>query len=173
MPKPIINLDEIRYAPRPPDFAPKGDLANRFEMSTGPVSRLIGGEKLGYNVTVIPPGKAAYPFHAHRFNEEMFFVLEGSGELRLGLEVHPIRSGDFIACPPGGPEAAHQIRNTGGEDLKFLAVSTMLSPELNEYPDSRKFGFYADLPAGGEGEVEYFSFQAREDTSLDYWDGED
>jgi len=170
--KPILNIGEVRFSPRPPDFAPKGDLAKQFDVRIGAVSRLIGGSKLGYNITVVPPGKAAYPFHSHRTNEEMFFVFEGHGEVRFGAETFPIRSGDFISCPPGGPEAAHQIQNTGSEELKYLAVSTMLSPEINEYPDSEKFGVYADLPTGAGNQVEYFSFQGRKDMSLDYWDGE-
>lgn len=102
----------------------------------------------------------------------MFFILEGTGEIRFGTETFPIRIGDFVACPPGGPEVAHQIRNTGAEDLKFLAVSTNLLPEINEYPDSGKFGVYADFPTGTADEVEYLSFQGRESMNLDYWDGE-
>ena len=113
MVKPIINLDQIKYRPRPQDFAPKGDLADEFDLRIGRVANHIGAQKLGYNVTAIPPGKSGYPFHSHRINEEMFFVLQGSGEIRIGPETFPIRSGDFIACPPGGPEAAHQIRNSG------------------------------------------------------------
>jgi len=169
---PILNVDEVRFSPRPPDFAPEGDLANQFDARIGRISGLIGASTLGYNITVIPPGKSAYPFHSHRINEEMFFVLQGSGEVRIGRETHPIRSGDFIACPPGGPEAAHQMRNTGVEELRFLAVSTLHSPEINEYPDSGKFGVYADFPSGADGRMEYFSFQGREGMNLDYWDGE-
>ena len=58
------------------------------------------------------------------------------------------RIGDIIACPPGGPETAHQLINTGEGELKYLAVSTKLSPELCEYPDSGKFGVMADLVPG-------------------------
>jgi uncharacterized cupin superfamily protein len=172
MAKPILNIDEVSLSPRPRDFLPKGDLANRFEARIGRVADRIGARTLGYNITVIPPGKSAYPFHSHRINEEMFFVLHGNGEVRIGAETFPIRSGDFIACPPGGPEAAHQIRNTSTEELRFLAVSTLHSPEINEYPDSGKFGVYADFLSGTDGKVEYFSFQAREAMNLDYWDGE-
>ena len=171
-PKPILNLDDVACSPRPEHFAPKGKLGGQFDASIGPISRLIGAQKLGYSVTAIPPGKAAYPFHAHRFNEEMFFVLQGDGEIRIGRETHSIRTGDFIACPPGGGDTAHQIRNTGTQELRFLAVSTLLSPEINEYPDSGKFGVYADLPSE-DGEIEYFSFQGREKMNLDYWEGEE
>lgn len=172
MPKPILNIDDIKFSPRGTDFAPKGDLADKFDASTGQIANLIGARTLGYNITIVPPNKSAYPFHSHRINEEMFFVLQGSGVVRLGLETFPVRAGDFIACPPGGPEAAHQLRNTGMEELRFLAVSTVRSPEINEYPDSGKFGVYADFPSGTDGQMEYFSFQAREGMNLDYWDGE-
>ena len=170
--KAILNLDEVKLLPRPRDFAPKGDLAKQFEARIGRVADQIGARTLGYNITAISPGDSAYPFHSHRINEEMFFVLEGSGEVRIGPETFPIRRGDFIACPAGGPEAAHQIRNSGAEELKFLAVSTLRSPEINEYPDGGKFGVYADFPSAIDGRMEYFSFQGREGMNLDYWDGE-
>lgn len=170
--KPILNIDQLDFRARSPDFAPQGDLADQFEAHTGRIAERIGARLLGYNITMIPPGKCAYPFHSHRTNEEMFFVLQGNGEVRVGTDTFPIRTGDFIACPPGGPEAAHQIRNTGSENLKFLAVSTLHSPEINHYPDSGKFGVYADFPSSAGGRDEYFSFQGREDMSLDYWDGE-
>ena len=44
--------------------------------------------KLGYNLTVLPPGKAQCPFHSHRGEEEMFLILEGEGELRFGDQRH-------------------------------------------------------------------------------------
>src|SRR3954449_7072410 len=34
----------------------------------------LGAKKLGYNLTAVPPGKRAYPFHSHRAREEMFFI---------------------------------------------------------------------------------------------------
>ena len=119
----------------------------------------------------MPPGKRAFPFHNHRANEEMFFVLSGSGEIRIGSDVHPIRAGDVIACPAGGPETAHQIINTGTEELRYLAVSTKMSPEIAEYPDTGKFGITAQYQAGPDGQPRMFMFVGREDQSLDYWEG--
>src|SRR6476660_1805912 len=125
--KNIVNLEQLEYRP-----IGKG---GKFEAKMGAVGSRIGAQKLGYNVTVLPPGKRAFPFHTHRVNEEMFFVLEGQGELRFGGAWHPIRQGDVIACPAGGPELAHQILNTSQtSELKFLAVSTRMSPDIAEYP---------------------------------------
>jgi uncharacterized cupin superfamily protein len=57
---------------------------------------VIGAEKLGYSVTLIPPQKRAFQFHNHRVNEELFFVLEGDGELRIGSETYPIKAVRFL-----------------------------------------------------------------------------
>ena len=92
----------------------------------------------------------------------MFYVIEGSGEIRIGKEVFPIRAGDIIACPPGGQELAHQIVNTGKSELKYLAVSTMERPEVCEYPDSGKIAILDES-------LRYIN---RQDSQIGYWDGE-
>ncbi len=172
MPKPVINIADIALELRPPLFAPTGEAAERYDARMGFIAPRIGARKLGYNITAVPPGKCAFPAHNHHANEEMFFVLQGSGELRVGEERYPIRVGDVIACPPGGKESAHQILNTGGGELRYLAVSTKLSPELVEYPNSGKFGVLAELPPDADAKPQRFMFVGREGQSLDYWEGE-
>lgn len=172
MSKPIMNIDEVVLEPRPAAMAPTGAAADRFDAKMGFIGPRIGAQKLGYNITAVPPGKAAFPFHNHRVNEEMVFVLDGSGEIRIGGSTYPLRAGDVVALPPGGRDTAHQIVNTGAGELRYLAVSTKLSPELAEYPDSGKFGVLAELPAGADGKPQRFMFVGREGESLNYWEGE-
>ncbi|MDB5237121.1 MAG: Cupin 2 conserved barrel domain protein [Parcubacteria group bacterium] len=121
-----------------------------------------GAQKLGSNITTLPAGKRAFPFHNHRENEELFFILEGEGELRMGTERTAVKKGDFIVCPPGGREVAHQIINTSDSPLQYLAISTKISPEIADYPDTGKFGILTND----------FRYVGREDQSLDYWEGE-
>jgi uncharacterized cupin superfamily protein len=169
MQKPVINITDVELQPRPQAFSPTGETAERFDARMGQIAPLIGARKLGYNITAVSPGKRAFPLHNHRVNEEMFFILEGTGELRFGNETHPVRPGDLIACPPGGPDKAHQIINTGECEMRYLAVSTKLSPEVAEYPDSGKFGVLAEFP---DEPARRFIFVGREGESLDYWEGE-
>ena len=57
---------------------------------------------------------------------------------RWGL--HAVTKHDYIVNLPGGPECAHQLINTGAEDLVYLAISTNAIPEVCGYPDSAKTG---------------------------------
>jgi uncharacterized cupin superfamily protein len=104
MKKPVINLDELEII-----SDEDGPFAGKF----GLIAERIGAQKLGYNLTICPPGKKVCPFHNHHVNEEMFFILEGEGVLRFGEQEYPLRKYDIVACPPGGRAVAHQIVNTG------------------------------------------------------------
>ena len=172
MPKPIMNIADVqlRRIGHRPDAA-DDNVPEKFQAQIGGIGRHIGARKLGYNLTVVQPGYRAWPFHNHRINEEMFFILEGSGEVRIGSETFPIKKGDVIAHPPGGPETAHQIVNTSNAELKYLAISTVETPEICDYPDSRKFAVMA-ADSGPDGQSKLWRFAARESDGLDYWDGE-
>jgi uncharacterized cupin superfamily protein len=173
--RPILNLADIEFRPWGHGVGMPGqktDASPQFAAKLGAIGSKIGAQKLGYNLTVIPPGKRAFPRHSHRVNEEMFFILDGTGEVRIGDRTWPIRQGDVIACPPGGPETAHHIVNTGADEMRFLAVSTMLTPEIADYPDSGKFGVFAIEGVDPDGRPRGTRFVGRRETGLDYWDGE-
>ncbi len=157
--KPIMNIDEVEF----------DDVENngRYTSSRGQISDHIGAKKLGYNLTVLPPGKVQCPFHCHHGEEEMFLVLEGEGELRFGDQRYPIRQYDVIACPQGGSEVAHQIINTGSSTMRYLALSTLSEVDTCEYPDSQKV--LVVTGKRGEGGLRKI-FRAQK--TVDYYDGE-
>ncbi len=154
-----MNLDEAVFD----DVEENG----RFTSRRATIGAHIGARDLGYNLTVLPPGKVQCPFHSHHGEEEMFFILDGEGELRFGAERYPLRKHDVIACPTGGAEVAHQIINTGSVDLRYLAISTMVDLEVCEYPDSGKVSVSIRSPRAA-GLRKMF----RAGTSVDYYDGE-
>ena len=166
MTKQILNIDDIEYQ--------NWEHGDRFKASLGAVSSRIGAQKLGYNITVLAPGKRAFPFHNHRVNEEMFFILEGKGEIRIGPKTYPVKNGDIIACPPGGQDTAHQLINTSESDeMRYLAVATSMSPEIAEYPDSQKVGVLAEFSAEGDGKPVVMRYIIRDQAGMaEYWEGE-
>jgi uncharacterized cupin superfamily protein len=171
MTKHIVNLDALEFKSRPATFAAPDGSKRKFDASRAEVSLLIGAQKLGYNITEVPPGVTGFPLHNHRVNEELFFVLEGSGEVRFGEERMPLRKGDFLACPPGDQSVAHQIVNTGSVPLRYLSVSTMIFPDICEYPDSQKF-LIAEKARKPDGSVDGFRHTGRLSDVVDYWEGE-
>jgi uncharacterized cupin superfamily protein len=172
MTRPIINLDELEYVRWDQRFShQQPPPRERYGADVADIGRKIGAKKLGYNVTVIDPGKAAYPAHAHRINEEMFLVLQGEGELRLGEQRFEVRQGDFIACPPGGPETAHQLRNRGSGPLKVLSVSTFKPVDVIDYPDSNKTA-YGVMAAGPDGKPQLKRGITWNENQPGYWDAE-
>lgn len=156
--KPVMNLSDAHFD----DVEDNGLYTSR----RATLGALIGARKLGYNLTELPPGKAQCPFHSHRAEEEMFFILEGEGELRFGDQRYPLRAYDVIACPVGGPETAHQIINTGTTTLRYLSLSTLADVEICEYPDSGKIGVFAGERAARLRKL------FRAETDVDYYDRE-
>ncbi len=160
--KPFINIDNLEFK--------KQQNGDRFEANIAPIGALIGAERLGYRMVVLPPGKAAWPFHSHLVNEEMFFILEGTGTLRHGKEDYKIKSGDVICSPPK-KDLPHQIVNSSDAQLKYLAISTNVDPDICLYPDSKKYGVYSGYYPKPDSDKQFFTM-GREGESLDYWEGE-
>jgi uncharacterized cupin superfamily protein len=170
--RPILNLDELTYEPWDKPFSRSDRPPERFAARKASVATRLGAKKLGYNVTSIAPGKRAFPRHNHRVNEEMFLVLEGVGEARIGDATWPIRKGDVIACPPGGPETAHQFVNTSqSDDLVVFCVSTFESTDVVEYPDTNKISFGVLTP-GQDGKSNLLRAIFRRGDEAGYWDAE-
>ena len=85
--KPVMNFDEAAFD----DIEENG----HYTSKRASIGIHIGAQKLGYNLTVVPPGKVQCPFHNHRGEEEMFFILEGEGELHFGDKRYPLRPNDI------------------------------------------------------------------------------
>ncbi len=68
------------------------------------------------------PG-ASIGFHAHEVNQEIIYVLEGTGTLvdEAGNTVDTVVPGQVTYCPKGD---SHSLTNQGDKDLIFFAVVT-------------------------------------------------
>lgn len=144
----------------------------RYAFKRKQLGAAAGGKKLGASLIELAPGKRAVPRHYHFANEEAVFVLEGEGTLRLGENEIPLRAGDYVAMPPG-KDSAHQVINTSQGPLRYLAVSTMIEPDVMGYPDSDKIGVFAGAAPGGPKAQRTVDAFFRSGDRVDYYEGEE
>ena len=166
-----------RRTKRPPNIVhtetlpwSEGGNGGAFAHSRKSLTHATQGEKLGCSLFRVPPGKAAFPAHLHHANEEAIYILAGEGTLRLGTQRHPVGPGDYIALPPGRVD--HQLLNSGAEPLEYLCFSTMIQPEVVEYPDSGKIGAIAGTAPGGDSTGREVRGFYKTDSAVDYYEGE-
>jgi mannose-6-phosphate isomerase-like protein (cupin superfamily) len=74
---------------------------------------------LGIWDTLIDKGTAVTP-HVHKDVEEVYYVLEGNGEMRIDNEAKLVGVGDIIYIPP---EKVHTLIQVGDEPLRFITAS--------------------------------------------------
>ena len=165
MSKPVINIADAPLM--------NGGNGKQFASKLSRLGPLIGASKLGCMLTIVAAGEKAFPRHAHHVNEEMFYIVSGEGTYRLGAETYPIKAGDLLSAPAGDVSTAHQIVNTGKSELRYLAFSTKLDPDVVEYPDSNKFAVASLVPPDKGLMAAKLLYIGRRETSLGYFDGEE
>ena len=82
---------------------------------------------------ILEPGEAP-PVHTHPDAEQVFFVLEGEGDLGVGADAaerHPLRVGDFVRTPPGVP---HSVRCVGDSRFVYLSIDCFTAGPPAEEP---------------------------------------
>jgi uncharacterized cupin superfamily protein len=128
------------------------------------VGEKIEAELIGGTLYEVEPGNRLWPYHTHHANEEWAIVVGGRPTLRTPEGEQQLTEGDVV-CFRRGKDGAHQFRNDTEEPARVLMLSTLLKPDIVEYPDSGKVG--ARSVAGER------ILMSRPGPELDYWDGED
>lgn len=66
---------------------------------------------------LLAPGQASV---RHRLTtDEVYYILQGTGEMHVDEETAAVEAGDAVEIPPGSEQ---WIRNTGTADLAFLCI---------------------------------------------------
>jgi mannose-6-phosphate isomerase-like protein (cupin superfamily) len=91
---------------------PAGRLTQNIAGSVAPIQ--AANFALG-NVTLDPDG-GQVPWHNHE-QEEVYFIIEGTGEMCLGEERQTVTSGQAVYIPPG---VFHQLTNIEPTPLRML-----------------------------------------------------
>lgn len=79
-----------------------------------------GAQRLRCSVAhaIVLPGESTRP-HLLRNSTELYYILDGSGEMHIGTRSAMVHRGQIVLVPKGRTQ---YIRNTGPGDLVFLCI---------------------------------------------------
>jgi uncharacterized cupin superfamily protein len=106
------------------------------EMHGTQLARSVGLKRTGVNFMRVPPGKEAYVYHAHQFEEEWIYLLSGRAIALIDGTEYEVNAGDFIGYP--APSVAHLMRNPGPLDLVYLSGGENREFDVAEFPNLGK-----------------------------------
>ena len=98
--------------------------------------RLPRGSQLGATVYELDPGDFVV-YHFHHASEELLILLRGVVMLKTANGERRLEEGDVVHFPVG-PDGAHGVRNDGDSSARYVMVSTLVSPEVVEYPELKQ-----------------------------------
>ena len=120
----------VMRAVEAPDFT--GDAPGAF-IGYG---RPMGAEQIAFNVRVLAPGAPHVPpggdpagGHQHKTIEEIYFVIDGEIEIKLGDDVHRLGPRDAVLIAAGTPRAT---RNPTDAEAAFAMISVKVSDPMAE-----------------------------------------
>ena len=116
----LIKPDELHWRPSNLMKIPNADFLER-----------TGSENLGARLWRLPP-KSANTLHKHIRSEEFYFVLEGTGRLRVGEETLTVPKYGGVLV---GPEQLRQVFNDTDAEVLWLIIG---APEELEFLQGSK-----------------------------------
>jgi uncharacterized cupin superfamily protein len=111
------NIEQVE------DAARKFGLSPALEARFG--RRALESEVVGVSRERLAPGFRTPFGHTHREQEEVYFVLRGSGRIKLDAAVRDLAEGDLVRLAPG----VWRCTEAGPEGLEILAVGAPIAAE--------------------------------------------
>src|SRR3954447_13127623 len=98
--------------------------------------RPMGAEQIAFNVRVLAPGASHVPpgadpagGHHHNTIEEIYFVIDGQVDVKVGDDVVTLHARDAILIPAEMPRGA---RNSTDAEAAFAMVSVKVADPITE-----------------------------------------
>ena len=104
------------------NIARLGEIAGRTYPARRRTQNLVGGmspvqaSNFAMGFVTLEPRGGQVPWH-NQEQEEIYFVLEGTGEMCLGTERQPLGAGEAVYIPSG---VFHQLTNVGDMPLRMI-----------------------------------------------------
>ena len=114
---------------KPDDLAWR--LSNLMKIPNADFLERTGSENMGARLWRMPP-QSANTLHKHIRSEEFYFVLEGTGRLRVGDETLTVPKHGGVLV---GPASLRQVFNDTNEEVLWLIIG---APEETEFLQGSK-----------------------------------
>jgi uncharacterized cupin superfamily protein len=94
--------------------------------------------KIRANFVEVEPGNFAYSYHYHEANEEIFYIISGTGTVRTPEGKTQVKAGDVIGFPTGEKGTHVMMNESKDEKLVYIDIGTTIKPEIVHMPDTKK-----------------------------------
>ncbi len=88
--------------------APRVELHDKLDLT---------GAEISYNI--LPAGQGVPFVHSHKKNEEIYFIVNGSGKVIIDNEEVSLTAGDFIKI---SPKAKRQFFASDDSDITYICI---------------------------------------------------
>jgi len=103
--------------------------------------KIVDSKHLIFDIRLLEPGKYSFPYHFHRYAEELIVIFSGTATLRAPEGFKIIEQGDIIFFEMG-ELSAHQLFNHSNSSCTYLDIRTTIGFDVTEYPDSGKINIF-------------------------------
>lgn len=132
MPYKVLEAGEAHWRP-----------SNQMQVDNTDLGRQLGAQSLGTRLWRLRPDQASTR-HRHRVQEELYFLLEGTGRIRVGDDVLTLSPHDTVRVDP---DEVRQIFNDTAADQLWLVVGAPPEPANTKEMDEETLGhLYPDGP---------------------------
>ena len=103
-------------------IADLNEIAGRTYPARRWTRNLVGGASpiqatnFSMGLVILEPNGGQVPWH-NQEQEEIYFIVEGEGEICLGEEISPIKTGQAVSIPH---QVFHQLTNTGSKPMTMI-----------------------------------------------------
>lgn len=131
---PVPNVTTRKEEPQPDDrndqrdrkkiVLAKWDGSKKFWMSPIEYTGVVAGKDAIEGAYVITDGEIGpggiIPDHYHKWEDQIFHVVQGQLEAKIGDETAILSPGDSVCCPRG---VSHYMKNIGDEEARLISCT--------------------------------------------------
>ena len=100
------------------------------------------GGQCTVSVYELLPGNSMCPYHYHMQNEEVFYIISGTGRLLTPQGEQTVTAGELLFFP-ANENGAHKLTNCSEtEPLRYIDFDTSNAIDVAIYPHSGKVGVW-------------------------------